>query len=403
MTTTTYDQHFPLFKRYIAQSSEYKPFTLDVAKGEGVYIWDTSGKKYIDFISSICVNNVGHRNPKVMEAIEEQMQKYLHVMVYGEFIQQPQLDLAKALCALLPPCLQKVFFLNSGSEAIEGAVKLSRLYNHRSEIISFSNSYHGSTMGAMTLLGNDSIRSVFNPLLPEHILLKYNDIAELDKITKKTSCVVTEVIQSGGGVIEASDEFLLALRQKCTETGTLLIYDEIQTGYGRSGDWFAFEKSGVAPDILCIAKGMGGGMPIGAFIASEELMELLNNEHPLLGHASTFGGHPLSCVASLATLNVIASENVLPKIKEKEHRIRSFVSQIPQVEEVRGRGLYLGVKMKNSIKVNKVVERCIENGLIVFWPLFNKEVIDFTPPLTISNSELDEAMNIFAKSVKEAI
>ncbi len=395
------EQHRHLFKRYIAQASEYPPFTIDVDRAEGLYVWDTDGKRYIDFISGICVDNVGHRHPAVMAALQAQMQRYLHVMVYGEFIQSPQLDLAAALCKLLPKPLQKVFFVNSGSEAIEGAVKLARLYNHRSEIVSFAKSYHGSTMGAMSLLGHEPIQSVFKPLLPQHRLLPYNNLEALAQITNQTCCVVAEVIQSGGGVIEASDEFLRALRSRCDEVGALLIFDEIQTGFGRSGQWFAFEKSGVVPDVLCLAKGMGGGMPIGAFVSSVELMELLNNEHPLLGHASTFGGHPLSCVAALASLNVIASEDVLPLVYAKELYIREQLERIGAVESVRGRGLYLGVKLRASDKTQAVVERCIQNGLIVFWPLFNKEVIDFTPPLTITNAQIDEALAIFRRAVEE--
>lgn len=401
-TAAPHDRHRHLFKRYIAQASNYPPFTLDAARAEGVYLWDTDGKRYIDFISSICVNNVGHRHPAVMQALEAQMRQYLHVMVYGEFIQQPQLELAEALCAILPPQLQKVFFLNSGSEAVEGAVKLARLKNHRREIVSFARSYHGSTMGAMSLLGEKDIQAVFKPLLPEHRLLPYNDAAALSHITDNTCCVVAEVIQSGGGVVEAEDAFLQALRRRCDETGALLIFDEIQTGFGRSGQWFAFEKSGVVPDVLCLAKGMGGGMPIGAFVASEELMALLDNEHPLLGHASTFGGHPLSCAAALASLQVIGSDEVLPRIYAKEQRIREHIARIPAVEELRGRGLFLGAKLKDAATTQKVVERCLQNGLIVFWPLFNKEVVDFTPPLTISDAEIDEAMEIFRRSVEEA-
>ncbi|MEG2666778.1 MAG: aminotransferase class III-fold pyridoxal phosphate-dependent enzyme, partial [Bacteroidales bacterium] len=251
-----------LFKRYIAQASEFTPFTIEVAKGEGVYIWDTQGKKYIDFISSICVNNVGHRNNKVIEALQKQMQSYLHIMVYGEFIQKPQLDLAQRICENLPAQLQKIFFLNSGSEAIEGAIKLSRLYNGRKEIISFKNSYHGSTMGAMSVLGNKAIQQVFKPLLPKHKLLEYNKEEDLQKITTETCCVIAEAIQSGAGMITPKNDFLKKLRKRCTQTGTLLIFDEIQTGFGRCGSLFAFQSYHAIPDILCVAKGMGGGMPI---------------------------------------------------------------------------------------------------------------------------------------------
>ncbi|MCM1041509.1 MAG: aspartate aminotransferase family protein [Bacteroides sp.] len=391
-----------LFKKYIAQSSDFEPFSLDIEKGEGIYLWDKAGKKYIDFISGICVNNVGHRNPVVMKAIEEQMQKYLHVMVYGEFIQQPQLDLAQELCAGLPPQLQKIFLLNSGSEAIEGAMKLARLYNHRSQIVSFSNSYHGSTMGAMSVLGNPPIRQRFDPLLPEHLLLEYNNTAQLENITEKTCCVVAEVIQSGGGMREATPGFMQALRERCTQTGTLLIFDEIQSGFGRTGKLFAFEHYGVVPDILCLAKGMGGGMPIGAFIASPELMELLNNEHPLMGHASTFGGHPLSCASSLAALRLILSPVVLPKVESKGQRIRRHLQELPQVRSVSGKGLFLAAHFGSEEATAKVQERCMANGFITFWLLFNHTALALTPPLTSTDEEIDLGMEIFKRSVREA-
>ena len=392
-----------LFKRYIAQASEFEPFIIDVAKGEGVYVWDKEGKKYIDFISSICVNNVGHRNPVVLKALEEQMQKYLHIMVYGEFIQQPQLDLAETLCQCLPPNLQKIFLLNSGSEAIEGAIKLARLYNHRSEIISFANSYHGSTIGAMSALGNEPIRQRFDPLLPDHRLLEYDNEEPLDAISDKTCCVIAEVIQSGSGMKEAHAGFLRKLRQKCTEHGALLIFDEIQSGFGRTGRLFAFEHEGIVPDILCIAKGMGGGMPIGAFISSEALMKLLNNEHPLMGHASTFGGHPMSCAASLAALKLINSPEVLPKVEAKGERIRRHLQEIPQVKEVHGKGLFLAAHFENSRITAKVQERCMANGFISFWLLFNHQALGLTPPLTITEEEIDYGMELLKKSVREAV
>lgn len=389
-----------LFKRYIAQASTLDSFIVDVEKGEGSFIWNKEGKRYIDFISSICVNNVGHRNPRVLAAIEQQMQKYLHIMVYGEFIQEPQLRLAEKLCNLLPRQLQKIFLLNSGSEAVEGAIKLARLYNHRGEIVSFRNSYHGSTMGAMSVLGNQPIQQRFDPLLPQHRMLTYNDMDAISQISENTCCVIVEVIQSGGGMIEASDAFLQALRQRCTEKGALLIYDEIQSGFGRTGKLFAFEHSGVVPDILCIAKGMGGGMPIGAFVASEELMELLNVEHPLMGHASTFGGHPLSCVAAEAALEVV--EEVLPQVEAKGQRIRRHLKKIPQVKEIHGKGLFLAAHFKDEAFTAKVQERCMANGFISFWLLFNHEALALTPPLTISEEEIDLGMEIFRRSVEEA-
>lgn len=396
------NEHRHLFKKYIAQASEFEPFSLDIEKGEGIYLWDKAGKKYIDFISGICVNNVGHRNPVVMDAIQAQMQKYLHVMVYGEFIQQPQIDLAQTLCANLPPQLQKIFLLNSGSEAIEGAVKLARLHNHRSQIVSFARSYHGSTMGAMSALGNYPIRQLFEPLLPDHLLLEFNHQAQLERITDQTCCVIAEVVQSGSGMSEATSGFMQALRERCTQTGALLIFDEIQSGFGRTGKLFAFEHYGIVPDILCLAKGMGGGMPIGAFIASEELMDLLNNEHPLMGHASTFGGHPLSCVASLAALKLILSAEVLPRVEAKGERIRRHLKELPQVRSVSGKGLFLAAHFENESITAKVQARCMENGFITFWLLFNHNALALTPPLTATEEEIDMGMEIFKKSVREA-
>lgn len=391
-----------LFKKYIAQASDFAPFCIDVEKGEGIYLWDKAGKKYIDFISGICVNNVGHRHPGVTKAIEEQMRKFLHVMVYGEFIQQPQLDLAAALCARLPSQLQKVFLLNSGSEAMEGSIKLARLYNHRSQIVSFSRSYHGSTMGAMSVLGDPPIRRRFDPLLPDHLLLEYNDVAQLEKITDKTCCVVAEVIQSGSGMTEATPGFMEALRRRCTQTGALLVFDEIQSGFGRTGKLFAFEHYGQVPDVLCLAKGMGGGMPIGAFVSSPELMSLLDNEHPLMGHASTFGGHPLSCAASLASLEIILGPQVLPLVEEKGRRIRQHLQDIPQVVSVSGKGLFLAARFQDERLTARVQERCMANGLITFWLLFNHEALALTPPLVITDEEIDRSMDVFKRSVREA-
>lgn len=391
-----------LFKRYIAQASEYPTFTVDVDRAEGIYVWDTQGKRYIDFISSICVNNLGHRHPKIVQAIQEQMDKYLHVMVYGEFIQGPQLVLAQKLAEVLPPQLQKIFFLNSGSEAMEGAIKLARLYNKRKEIIGFSKSYHGSTMGAMSVLGHDEIRQTFEPLLPYHKMLRYNQEADLEAITQETCCVVAEVIQSGAGMVCAEKAFLKKLRERCTEVGALLIFDEIQTGFGRTGKLFAFEHYELVPDILCIAKGMGGGMPISAFVSSVELMELLNNEHPLLGHASTFGGHPLSCVSSLAALELINTEEILGRVEAKGQRIRKHLVSHPEIKEVRGKGLFLAVEFKHPENMDKIVERCMANGFISLWLLFNHDVLALTPPLIITDEEIDMAMSVFVKSINEA-
>lgn len=392
-----------LFKRYIAQASNYPPFTIDVEKGEGVYIWDKAGKKYMDFIASICVNNVGHRNPAVLDAISKQAEKFLHIMVYGEFIQQPQLDFAQKLCSLLPNNLQRIFFVNSGSEAIEGAIKLARLYNKRKNIVSFKNSYHGSTMGAMSVLGNANIQEAFKPLLPNHIMLNFNNVEELSKITEETCCVVTEIIQSGAGMNESSCDFMLKLRNKCDEVGALLIFDEIQSGFGRCGRLFAFEHYNITPDILCVAKGMGGGMPLGGFVASEKLMDLLNNEHPLLGHASTFGGHPLSCAAALAALNIISEKDFLSEVERKGEKIRNLLKDVETIDRISGKGLFLSLHFKNEEITTKITEYCIANGLITFWLLFNHQAIALTPPLTITDEEIELGIEILKKSIEQAL
>jgi len=383
-----------LFKRYLAQTSTFKPFIIDVDRAEGVYIWDKSGKQYIDFTSGMCANNLGNRHPKILSAIEKQLQKFSYTMVYGEFIQQPQVDFAQQICAFLPSELQQLFYVNSGSEAIEGAIKLARLNNHRSEIISFKNSYHGSTMGAMSVLGNESYRSMFQPMLPDTKLLDFNNLEQLSQITEKTCCVVTEVMRSGAGMELPNPEFLQALRERCTETGALLIFDEIQTGFGRTGKLFAFEHYNVVPDILCIAKSMGGGMPIGAFVSSVERMDRLNNGHPLLGHATTFGGHPVSCVAGLASLEIISDPNFLAQVNRNEQLIRQYF-QHPKIKEIRGKGQFLAVELDEQVDIETVVTHCVENGLLLLWLLFNYKSLALTPPLIITEDDIKKASEIF--------
>ena len=315
-------------------------------------------------------------------------------MVYGEFIQQPQVDFAQQICSFLPSELQQLFYVNSGSEAIEGAIKLARLNKHRSEIISFKNSYHGSTMGAMSVLGNESYRSLFQPMLPDTKLLDFNNLEQLSQITEKTCCVVTEVMRSGAGMELPNPEFLQALRERCTETGALLIFDEIQTGFGRTGKLFAFEHYNVVPDILCIAKSMGGGMPIGAFVSSVERMDRLNNGHPLLGHATTFGGHPVSCVAGLASLEIISEPNFLTQVNRNEQLIRQYF-QHPKIKEIRGKGQFLAVELDEHVDIENVVTHCVENGLLLLWLLFNYKSLALTPPLIITEDDIKKASEIF--------
>ena len=389
-----------LFKRYLAQTSTFKPFMVDVERAEGIHIWDKSGKKYIDFTSGMCANNLGNRHPKVISAIENQLQKFSYTMVYGEFIQQPQVDFAQKICSLLPSDLQQLFYVNSGSEAIEGAIKLARLNNHRSEIISFKNSYHGSTMGAMSVIGNESYRSMFQPMLPDTKLLEFNNIEHLSEITEKTCCVITEVMRSGAGMELANPEFLQALRKRCDEMGTLLIFDEIQTGFGRTGKLFAFEHYLIVPDILCIAKSMGGGMPIGAFVSSVERMDRLNNGHPLLGHATTFGGHPVSCAAGLASLEIISDPKFLAQVNRNEKLIREYF-QHPEIKEIRGKGQFLAVELSDSKDIEHVVTSCIDNGLLLLWLLFSYQSLALTPALIITEEQIKEASEIFKKALNE--
>jgi acetylornithine/succinyldiaminopimelate/putrescine aminotransferase len=389
-----------LFKRYLAQTSNFTPFIVDVDRAEGVYIWDKSSKRYLDFTSGMCANNLGNRHPKVIEAIENQLKKFSYTMVYGEFIQQPQIDFAEKICSLLPGNLQQLFYVNSGSEAIEGAIKLARLNNSRSEIISFKNSYHGSTMGAMSVLGNESYRSLFQPILPNTKLLEFNNIEQLSEITEKTCCVITEVIRSGAGMELPNPAFLQALRNRCNETGALLIFDEIQSGFGRTGKLFAFEHYNVVPDILCIAKSMGGGMPIGAFVSSVERMDRLNNGHPLLGHATTFGGHPVSCASGLASLEIISNPEFLEQVNRNGELIRHYF-QHPEIKEIRGKGQFLAAELKNPKRIEDVVTYCANHGLLLLWLLFNYQSLALTPPLIITEDQIKEAAKIFKNALTE--
>jgi acetylornithine/succinyldiaminopimelate/putrescine aminotransferase len=387
------------FKKYIAQASTFDAFQLEVESAQGIYVYDKSGKQYFDLMSGIAVSNVGHRHPYVINAIREQLDKYMHVMVYGEFMESPQVKLAKRLSDLLPPDLNMTYFVNSGSEAIEGALKLARKYTTRSEIIACKDGYHGSTLGALALLSNEEFKQAFRPLMPDVRFITFNDTAQLELITNKTACVVTEVIQAGRGIIVADPVFLKALSEKCKQTGTLLIFDEMQTCYGRTGKLFAFEHYGVIPDILCIAKSMGGEMPLGAFISSDKIMDCLNANHPLLGHATTFGGHPVSCAASLATLDVIFNENLLDVVDEKSQLIINALKGHPAIKEIRGKGLFLAIELMHPENIEKIVENCISNGIITFWFLFNHHSLSIIPPLTITNEEIIMAIEKLKKAL----
>jgi len=388
-----------LFLNHIAQTSE-TPLALEIEKAEGVYLVDTSGKKYLDLISGISVSNVGHRHPKVVQAIKDQVDKYMHLMVYGEYIQSPQVQLAKALAEHLPSDLSSVYFVNSGSEAIEGAMKLAKRYLGRTEIISFKNAYHGSTQGSLSIMGNEEFKNAFRPLLPDTKLICFNDMNDLKEITKRTACVVIETIQGEAGAVVPSIDYLKKLQERCKEVGALLVLDEIQCGFGRTGKLFAFEHFEILPDILCIAKGMGGGMPIGAFISSKEIMNSLTN-NPILGHITTFGGHPVSCAASCASLRVLFEENLISSVGGKEQLFRKLLVH-QKIRSINGKGLLLSVEFDSYEQNKSIIDSCIQKGVITDWFLFNSHSMRIAPPLTISEEEIHFACTIILEAISES-
>jgi len=392
--------HRQLFLNHLAQTSD-EPLMLEIIKADGVELTDVNGKKYIDLISGISVSNVGHRHPQVVEAIKKQLDQYMHLMVYGEFIQTPQTELAKTLCDHLPRNLNSCYFVNSGAEAIEGAIKLAKRFTGRTEIIAFKNAYHGSTHGALSIMGNEYFKNAFRPLLPGISFLEFNNKSDLKNITEKTSCVVAEVIQGEAGAIVPEKDFLKALHQRCNETGALLISDEIQTGFGRTGTLFAFEQHAFIPDILVLAKGMGGGMPLGTFISSKEIMHCLTN-NPVLGHITTFGGHPVCCAASLATLKIISEMNLKTAIEEKEMLIRERLVH-RKIKNISGKGLLLAVEFENAGENKRIIKKCIENGVLTDWFLFAENKMRIAPPLIISHDCIINATELILKSIDETI
>jgi len=380
-----------IFKKNQAQTFPY-PSCLEINSAKGSYIYDVNGKAYLDFIAGVSACSLGHSNPIITDAVKKQLDKYTHVMVYGEYVQSPQYKLAKLLANNLPENLSTTYFVNSGAEAIEGAMKLAKRATIRPEIISCKDSYHGSTQGALSIMGNEEHKAKYRPLLPSCNQIIYNDAESLINITEQTAAVVIEPVQGGTGFITPSDNFLQKVREKCNETGALLIFDEIQTCFGRLGTLFGFEKYDVIPDILCIAKGMGGGMPIGAFISSWELMNLLTFE-PKLGHITTFGGHPVNCAASLATLQHLISTNIMQEVDKKEQLFRLHLKH-PKIKTIRGSGLMLAIEFEDEKLAKIIVEKSLEKGLILFYFLFTKTAIRITPPLTISNKEIIEGCKI---------
>ena len=385
-----------IFKRNQAQTFPF-PSCLEIASAKDSYIYDVNGKKYLDFVAGVSSCTLGHSNPIITNAVKDQLDKYTHVMVYGEYIQSPQYKLASLLAENLPENLSCTYFTNSGAEAIEGAMKLAKRATGRSEIISCKNTYHGSTQGALSIMGNEEHKAKYRPLLPNCNQIIYNNEDSLNNITNQTAAVVVEPIQGATGFVTPTNNFLQKARKKCTETETLLIFDEIQTCYGRLGTLFGFETYDVIPDILCLAKGMGGGMPIGAFISSWEIMNLLTFE-PKLGHITTFGGHPINCTASLACLQYLLTSDLMKEVERKEKLLRSYLKH-PKIKEIRGNGLMLAIEFEDEELAKKVVERSLEKGLILFYFLFTKTAIRITPPLTISEDEIIKGCKIIKKII----
>jgi len=380
-----------LFLQHVAQTSP-APLALEIISAKGIYLNDVNGKQYIDLISGISVSNIGHCHPEVVEAVKKQAETFMHLMVYGEYVHSPQVALAKALADLLPATLNAVYFVNSGAEATEGALKLAKRFTGRSEIISFKNAYHGSTHGALSVMGSEDFKTSFRPLLPDVKTIEFNNESDLQHITHKTACVIIEPVQGEAGIIAAKQSFLKKLRERCTETETLLIFDEIQTGFGRTGSLFAFEQYQVTPDILLLAKGMGGGMPIGAFISSKQIMDSLTN-NPVLGHITTFGGHPVCCAASLANLNVIVKNKLYLRAKEIESIIKQKLKH-PKIKEVRVQGAIAAIDFNDEALNMQIISKCIEAGVITDWFLFNTQSMRIAPPLIISDEELIKACDI---------
>ncbi len=380
-----------LFLQHVAQTSA-APLLLEITGAEGCYLYGVDGKIWLDLIGGISVCNVGHRHPAVVAAIKKQADKYLHVLVYGEFIQSPQVQYAKLLADNMPATLNTVFFTNSGTEATEGAMKLAKRVTGRTEIVAFKNAYHGSTQGALSIMGDEYWRNAFRPLLPGILHLDYNAMSSIECITHKTACVIVETVQAESGVKAPSKEWLQALREKCTANGVLLILDEIQAGFGRTGSLWAFQQFGIVPDILLLGKALGGGMPLGAFIADQLLMQTLT-ENPVLGHITTFGGHPVSCAAGLAGFKALLEEGCVREVKAKQEQFTRLLVH-PKIKAVRAAGLWMALEFDSFDTNKKIIDNCLANGLLTDWFLFAPECLRIAPPLTISAAQIEKACNI---------
>jgi acetylornithine/N-succinyldiaminopimelate aminotransferase len=386
------------FFKYQAQTSPY-PLAMEISHAKGSYIYSTSGKKYLDFVAGVSACSLGHQNEKVNQAIKNQLDKYSHVMVYGEYAQSPAVEYCKLLAQNMPHPLTKTYLVNSGTEATEGALKLARRVTGRSQLISCHNAYHGNTMGSLSVMGFEERKQVFRPLIPDVDFITFNHEDDLAKITSKTAGIILESIQGGAGFIQPENHFLKKVKKRCEEVGALMIIDEIQPGFGRTGKLFGFENYDVVPDIVIMGKGMGGGMPVGAFTAKPEYMDLLS-DHPKLGHITTFGGHPVIAAACLATLKEVLETDLMPQTLEKEQKFRSLLKH-PLIKEIRGKGLMLAAMVESPEITNEVIFKCQDRGLILFWLLFEGCAIRITPPLTISMEEIEEGCTILLKVLDE--
>ena len=390
--------HKQLFLLNNAQTST-SPNFLEVDHAEGIYLYDIEGKKYMDLVSGFAVSNIGHRHPKVISAIKEQLDKYLHLTVYGEFIQSPMVKFAEKLISVLPDSLNNVYFVNSGTEATEGALKLAKRFTGRSGVISCNNAYHGSTHGALSVMGNEHFKQAYRPLLPDVSFINFGIEEDLENITAHTACVIMETVQGEAGIRVASMSYMQKLRERCTEMGTLLILDEIQAAFGRTGKLFAFEHYDIVPDILLLAKALGGGMPIGAFVANREVMGVLK-ENPILGHITTFGGHPVSSVAGLASLNVIIDEDLVRDVAIKGELFRSLLVH-PKIKEIRGIGLMMSLQLYTFEQVEQVSRLCGTGGVVIDWFLHCENALRIAPPLMITEEEIKLACTVILKALDQ--
>lgn len=386
------------FFTYQAQTTN-TPLAIEIAKAKGVYVYDTNNKKYLDFIAGVSANTLGHSHPKITKAIKEQADNYLHVMVYGEFIQEKPVALAKLLATNLPKELNQVYLVNSGTEATEGALKLAKKVTGKSEIIAAKLAYHGNTQGSMSVCGAEEQNRAYRPLIPNTRFIEFNNFEDLQKINHNTAAVILETIQGGAGFIVPKPNYLKKVKEKCQEVGALLILDEIQTGIGRTGKLFEFLNQNIVPDIVITGKGLGGGLPIGAFISSAEKMKLLK-ENPKLGHITTFGGNPLIAASALATLNEILHTSIMNKVLEKEKLFRKLLIH-PLIKEIRGKGLMLALIMDTPEIASQVILKSLEKGLLLFWLLFEGRAVRITPPLTISNTEITKGCQIILEVLHE--